>query len=175
MVILVQATRDADAYGELARRHQASLRAFLWRLTADAGRAEDLAQDALLAGYRNVDRFEGAASFRTWLFAIAYRGFLQGRRKAGVISRLIEAVKREPAPAAAAQADMSLDIQRALARLEPKERAALLLCDACGMSHSEASEAMAAPLGSVKTYVQRARDKMRAAMTPAGEETPDGE
>lgn len=174
-MILVQATGDARAYGELTRRHQASLRAFLWRLTNDAARAEDMAQDALFAGYRSIDRFEGAAAFRTWLFAIAYRSFLQGRRKTGAFSRLVEAVRGEPVqPAAELEPGLSLDLQRALQKLDPNERAALLLCDACGMSNGEAAAAMGAPLGSVKTYVRRARERMRTLLDAPAQEIRHG-
>ena len=60
--------------------------------------------------------------------------------------------------------DDALSLQRALNNLGAAERAALLLCDACGMSHSEAAKTMSVPLGSLKTYVQRAREKMRQAM-----------
>jgi RNA polymerase sigma-70 factor, ECF subfamily len=60
--------------------------------------------------------------------------------------------------------DDALQLQRALNKLGVAERAALLLCDACGMSHGEAAEALSVPLGTLKTRVQRARGKMRQAM-----------
>lgn len=162
------AVGDAEAYGELVRRHHASLRAFLWRLAGDPTRAEDLAQDALVRGFQNIARFQGGSAFRTWLFAIAYREFLQERRRAGAAGRLLERLA-EGAADVAAEPGAALDLQRALQTLDTPERAAVLLCDACGMSHSEAAEAMDAPLGSVKTYVKRGRAKLQAALTPAEE------
>lgn len=117
-----------------------------------------------MRGFQNIHRFRGGSSFRTWLFAIAYREFLQDRRKARAAGRLEErlaevGVDAPPDPGAA------LDLQRALQMLGTPERAAVLLCDACGMSHSEAALAMDAPLGSVKTYVKRGRAKLQAALT----------
>ena len=170
LALRVQASGDRAAYGELVRRHQAALRAFLWRLAGSQAAADDLAQETLIRGYERIAGFRGAAAFRTWLFAIAWREFLGGRRKAASYARaLTEAVEAET-PAPDADPDAALDLQRCLLALSVEERAALLLCDASGMSHSEASAALALPLGSVKTYVARARMKMRAALGTAPDE-----
>ena len=105
----------------------------------------------------------GGASFRSWLYAIAWREFLQGARREKSRARLSDAIaaesEEEPAEGIGA---FSLDLQRALASLDELERAAVLLCDAVGLSHGEASVTLGAPLGSVKTYVVRARQKLRA-------------
>lgn len=176
LVARVQATGAREAYGVLIRRHQAALRAFLWRLAGSASAADDLAQETLIRAYDRIALFRGGSAFRTWLFAIAYREFLRGRRKAAVYARILsQSEAREEA--VAGDPDLGLDLQRCLSALSDVERAALLLCDACGMSHSEAAEAMGVPLGSAKTYVARARDKMRAALgaeadDPVQEEVP---
>lgn len=164
LVLRVQAAGDRAAYGELVRRHQGALRAFLWRLAGNAAVADDLAQDTLIKGYDCIAAFRGQAAFRSWLFAIAYRGFLQGRRKAARYTRALNASAEAAAPAPTVNPDTALDLQRLLLTLPVEERAALLLCDACGLSHSEAAAAMALPLGTLKTYVQRARGKMRRAL-----------
>ncbi|MDE2464240.1 MAG: RNA polymerase sigma factor [Alphaproteobacteria bacterium] len=168
LVLRVQAAGDHAAYGELVRRHQGALRAFLWRLAGNAAVADDLAQDALIKGYDGIASFRGQATFRSWLFAIAYRGFLRGRRKAVRYARALNASADAAAPPPGVDPDTALDLQRLLLTLRVEERAALLLCDACGLSHSEAAAAMALPLGTLKTYVQRARGKMRVAL-----ETPE--
>ncbi|HRX40031.1 MAG TPA: RNA polymerase sigma factor [Parvularculaceae bacterium] len=166
LVTLAKATQSEAAFAELVRRHQAGLRAFLRKFTRDGAQADDLAQDTLLKAYRAIQGFEGGASFRSWLYAIAWREFLQGKRKSAANDRLA----REAAPDADDEIDhssvseLSIDLQRALASLEENERAAILLCDAAGMSHAEAASALGAPLGSVKTYVARARERLRAAL-----------
>lgn len=165
------AAGDDKAFAILVRRHQGRLRAFLRRLGANASLADDIAQDTFLKAYAAISSFRGGGSFRSWLCAIAYREFLQTRRKAGAATRIEDALKAEtdgmPNRDAAQAAGLSLDLRKALARLEEKERATLILCDAMGLSHSEAATALAAPLGSVKTYLARAREKMRAALAPA--------
>lgn len=167
LVMLAKAAHDDAAFSELVRRHQSGLRAFLRKFTSDAAYADDLAQEALLKAYRGIAGFRGGASFRSWLFAIAWREFLQGKRRNDANLRLANALAADIEHGdvgAPCDDGLSIDLERALARLDETERAALLLCDAAGMSHAEAATALAAPLGSVKTYVARARSKMRAAL-----------
>lgn len=165
LVMLAKAAHDETAFAELVRRHQAGLRVFLRRLTGNASLADDLAQESFLKAYRRIGSFAGGASFRSWLYAIAWREFLQAKRKDGARGKLVNAIAAEPAGAATApNADMSLDMKRALATLEENERAAVLLCDAAGLSHGEAAATLGAPLGTVKSQVMRAREKLRAAL-----------
>lgn len=170
LVMTAKAAGDDTAFAILVRRHQGRLRAFLIRLCADASLADDIAQDTFLKAYAALTSFKGGGSFRSWLCAIAYREFLQHRRKAGAAARIEDALKSQAGHsnhnANGLEAGLSMDLRRALAQLEDKERAALILCDAMGMSHSEAATTLTAPLGSIKTYVTRARDKMRIALSP---------
>ena len=163
LVTLAKAARGSAAFETLVRRHQAPLRAFLVRLTGDAAGADDLAQEALIKAYRGLDGFRGGSSFRSWLFAIAMREALMAKRKNMAREKIAAAA--DAGDAGAAPAEFSIDLQRALASLSAEERAAALLCDAAGFSHAEAAGAMAAPLGTVKSLVARAREKLRAAMS----------
>lgn len=163
LVLRVQDARDRDAFGELVRRHQAPLRAFLWRLIGNGAHAEDLAQDVFIRCHDRIESFRGDAAFRTWLFSIAYREFLRWRRRTLIYGKLLDYLS-EHGESRAVDPDDALSLQSALNRLSVPERAAILLCDACGMSHGEAAEALSVPLGSLKTYVQRARGKMRQTM-----------
>lgn len=70
---LVTAARDGDeaAFNELMSAHGRDVRSYLYRMTACREDAEDLAQVVWVRVYRNLAKFEGRSSFRTWLFAIA--------------------------------------------------------------------------------------------------------
>jgi RNA polymerase sigma-70 factor, ECF subfamily len=171
LALLARTSADTEAYGVLVERHYPSLHAFLLRMTGDRSQADDLAQDAVIRAFERMSSFRADAAFRTWLFSIAHREFLQSRRKAGAIRRMIERFTEPPAPKHADAALDTHDLRRGLSTLREDERAALLLADALGMSHSEVAEAISAPLGSVKTWVRRARAKMRAAM---GDDDADG-
>ncbi len=161
------ATNDA-AFAELVNRHQARLRAFLRRLCGSDFLADDIAQDTFIKAHAALDGFQGGGSFRSWLYAIAYREFLQTRRKENAATKLGEALKSEVSTTTSTDPNvemgLSLDLRQALASLEEVERAVILLCDAAGLSHSEAAIAINRPLGSIKTYIARARQKMRDAL-----------
>ena len=169
LVMMAKAAQDDAAFAKLVRRHQARLRAFLHRLCGDGSLADDIAQDAFIKAHGALNTFKGGGSFRSWLYSIAYREFLQIKRKEKAAMRLENALKAEATYSVAStggpDAGMSLDLQRALATLEPMERAAILLCDAVGLTNTEAAAAIDAPLGSIKTYIARAREKMRAALS----------
>jgi RNA polymerase sigma-70 factor (ECF subfamily) len=62
---------DEAAFNELMAAHGRDIRAYLYRMTACREDAEDLAQVIWVRVYRNLAKFEGRSSFRTWLFAIA--------------------------------------------------------------------------------------------------------
>ncbi|NOX83217.1 MAG: RNA polymerase sigma factor [Alphaproteobacteria bacterium] len=175
LVALAKVTQDGAAFTELVRRHQARLRAFLRRLCGSAHLADDIAQETFIKAYEGLTSFRGGASFRSWLYAIAYREFLQDRRREKAAARLKGALQTDASnieTSSAIEDGLSMDLRRALMGLEETERAALLLCDAAGLSHSEAARVLKAPLGSIKTYIARGRKKMRAALTGGSDKRP---
>ncbi len=156
---------DANAFAALVRMHQSRLRGFLRRMTrGDHALADDLAQEAFLAAHRKIASYRGEGSFAGWLYAIAYSRYLMEARR-----RKLEPLgeTEEPAPDSMPPATASvlrLDLESALARLAPPERAAITLCFALGMSHEEAATALAMPLGTVKSHVWRGREKLKATL-----------
>lgn len=148
------AGEDLAAFGALVRAHEARLRAYLRRLAGDE--ADDLAQEALLAAWRSLGKWRGEGRFGHWLRAIATRKFLDRCRMTGK-----EHSDYADAPHSLPEGlDQQLAINRALASLPPRERAAALLVFAEGHSHGEAAAAMAVPLGTLKSLVARARTRL---------------
>lgn len=167
LIARVLADDDRHAFAELVRRHQSSLRAFLRQLTrGDRALADDLAQETLLEAYRSLGRFRGASAFSSWLLGIAYNRFRQyGRkRREEPMADLPEATEEALAEAAVAEqtSDLGVDLPRALAELRPEERTALQLCYSEGLSHEQAASLMECPLGTLKTHVLRAKQRLRA-------------
>jgi RNA polymerase sigma-70 factor (ECF subfamily) len=147
---------DRTAFGQLVARHQASIRALSRRLARSATDGDDIAQASLLTAWRRRSTWRGG-SFRNWVCAIAYREFLNARRsEAGG--------EVEDLPGEGGQGGERLDLTRAMGVLEENERAAVALCLGAGLSHTEAALAMAAPLGSVKSWVLRGRAKLQKAL-----------
>lgn len=140
------------AFGALVRAHEAPLRRYTRRLAGFDG--DDIAQDALLSAWRALSQWRGDGSFAGWLRKIATRRFLDGQRRAGPRSF----AEIDPNQAASEQApDRRIAVDRALASLPPRERAAVLLVFAEGHSHVEAAAILGLPLGTLKSIVARAR------------------
>ena len=141
---------DLAAFAVLVHDHQSALRRFTRRLAGDDG--DDIAQDAMVKAWRAIDQYRGDAAFSTWLQRIALRLFLDRRRMSP--EPLAEEAPSTEDP------DRRIAIDRALAALPPRERAAAVLVFAEGHSHGEAAELMAVPLGTLKTLVARARTQL---------------
>ncbi len=173
LVMLVKVTRDADGFTKLVRRHQSGLVAFLQRLAGDDMNIDDIAQTATIRAFQKIDQFRSESSFRTWLFQIAYVEYLQVLRLRKAVDRLKVNVADRNVKAVEIDAGVTLDLKRGLSLLSVEERSAILLCDANGLSHTEAARAMNAPLGTTKTYLKRAREKMRKVLGSEPEKETD--
>jgi RNA polymerase sigma-70 factor (ECF subfamily) len=110
--------------------------------------------------------FRGEGSYEGWLLRIAWRLFLSDIR-----SRRSDEDGFESHAQAVPASDLAvrLDVDRALERLDPRERAAALLCFAEGYSHQEAALILEMPLGTLKSIVARARVQLTAVLV--GSET----
>ena len=152
---------SADAFGRLVQMHQQALRAFLRRL--GAADADDLAQETFVFAWEHIGRFDATRAFRPWLFGIAWRKHREGRRS--WLRRLVRQGKAaETETVFQPDPGVKLDVAKAIASLPPDQKAALLLCLACEFTHVEAAEALALPLGTVKSHVARGREKLAAAL-----------
>lgn len=165
--VLVQ--DDRHAFGELVRRHQSAVRASLRRLTSgNHALADDLAQETFLLAYRNLKSFRQEAKFSTWLYRIAYNAFLADLRK----TKELQLPDDEDADEVAADEDtvapvartaaLNVDLQRAMAVLSDAERAAIVQCYHNDLSHEEAAFVLGCPVGTVKTHILRAKQKLKA-------------
>jgi RNA polymerase sigma factor (sigma-70 family) len=153
------AAGDAAAFALLVRRHEARVRGFLRRV-AGPEQADDLAQEAFLKAWRGARGYRGPGSYPGWLLRIAWRGFLDARRRRGDPAMAVDA----PLPPAV---DARIDVSRVLAALSAEERACLVLCLGQGYSHADAASILDLPLGTVKSRVARAAAKARALLGEA--------
>jgi RNA polymerase sigma-70 factor (ECF subfamily) len=162
---------SASAFGRLVEQNQQAVRAFLRRLCHDWALADDLAQDTFVTAWSRIGRFERGRSVKLWLFGIAYRKFLTDRRGgARRMRRETEAgAGEDTSPSGAAASNARLDVARALATLQPEQRAVVALCLGADYSHADAAEALGLPLGTVKSHVARGRAKLLESMGAADE------
>jgi RNA polymerase sigma-70 factor (ECF subfamily) len=166
---------DRHAFSELVRRHQSAVRTTLRRLTGgNHALADDLAQETFMLAYRNLASFRQEAKFSTWLYRIATNAYLAearkrkeellGDRDSGLADDEGGDAPDDDAggPDPERAASLSMDMQRAMAVLSDAERAAIVQCYHNDLSHEEAAQVLDCPVGTVKTHILRAKQKMKA-------------
>lgn len=157
---------STEAFAGLVAAHQQVVRGFLRRLSGNHADADDLAQDVFLDAWVNFKHFKADAPLRPWLCGIAYRKFLSDRRseRRRAAREQVAMEGQDVSITPALRSDQRLDIARGLQSLPADQRGAVALCLAADFSHAEAAEILGIPLGTVKSHVQRGRDKLLAAL-----------
>jgi len=160
----VVAGQDSAAFGELVRRHQSQVRNFLRKLARDHSMADDLAQDAFVHAWDKIHTYSGTGSFIGWLLKVAYTTFLQAKRKSKRYSEVLEQVGYVTSVDSASytsDANELTDLDKFLAILSEEERVIMIFSYACGLSHREISDATSMPVGTVKSVIFRAKERIR--------------
>jgi len=181
LVSLAQEGREA-AFRELVRRYERPVFSLIFRMVRDRETAEDLAQDTFIKVLNHIDRYRPEFKLSSWLFKIANNVAIDFLRK-----RQLETVSLDGSPHAATLAEIeatSFDvaarqetaleelesrelgssIERAIASLRPEYRSCILLRHVEGRSYEEIAATLDLPLGTVKTYIHRARHQLREAL-----------
>ena len=199
---IVDASRTLRAAdGELAdrlERHRSELTAYCYRMLGSPFEAEDAVQETLIRAWRGIDRFEGRAALRSWLYRIATNvcfDLLNGRERRArpmdlgpaqepVIENLhtlpettwIQPIpdgllvpEGDPAEVAVARETIRLAFVAALQHLPPRQRATLILCEVLHWKASEVAELLDTSVASVNSALQRARATLAASNASATE------
>ena len=139
-----------------------SLRAFALSLVGDRDRADDLVQDTILRALQKQDRFEPGTNVQAWLFTILrnlfYSDYRRRKREVEDVDGLY-AAKLSTLPEQLGCAEFEA-LRSALARLSDEPREAVLLVGAQGYSYEQVAEVCGAPLGTIKSRVNRARKRL---------------
>lgn len=148
------------------------LRAFAISLTRKIDQAEDLVQDTVLKALSKQESFETGTNLQAWLITILRNGFLTAYRRS----------RREVADEDGSHAAKLIcvpdqedrivvqDLAAALARLPTEQRTAILLVGAEGLPYEEAAQALGCAVGTLKSRVNRARNRLAELMGLAGED-----
>ena len=139
-----------------------ALRAFALSLAGTDDRADDLVQDTLVKAWANASSFEEGTNIRAWLFTIMRNTFFSQYRKA---RREVQDVDGEAAARLVAMPDQLAhldlaDFRAHLDRLPADQREALILIGASGFSYEEAAEICGCAVGTIKSRVNRARQRL---------------
>lgn len=162
---------DLSAFNELVIEYQSLVFNLCFRMLGQAQAAEDVAQDAFVAAWRNIATLRGE-NFRPWMLRIAAnlcRDELRRRvrRPSSSLDMALEAGVPEPADDEPAPEDVALvgelrdHLQAALLQLPEDQRTAVVLCDIQGLDYAEIATVMQTSLGTVKSRIARGRLKLR--------------
>jgi RNA polymerase sigma-70 factor (ECF subfamily) len=187
------ATAQPAVAGEL-EQYRRELTGYCYRMLGSAFEAEDAVQETMLRAWRSIDRFEGRAALKSWLYRIATNvcyDQLSGRERRARpmdlgpaqeplfenLAELPEVTWITPLPTpdelAEQRETLRLAFVAALQHLPPKQRAALILCEVLKWQASEAAELLETSVASVNSALQRARATLATADTAAPAELDD--
>ncbi|MFG2800222.1 sigma-70 family RNA polymerase sigma factor [Streptomyces pseudovenezuelae] len=179
-------------FGALTEQYRREIQVHCYRMTGSYDEAEDLVQETFLRAWRARDGFQGRASARTWLYRIATNTSLDLLRRTARRPQRYEPVPgmhhgegepparitwlqpypddemplteehEQPESAAVSRETLELVLLAAIQHLPPRQRAALVLRDALGLTAAETAEALETSVASVNSALQRARPALRA-------------
>jgi RNA polymerase sigma-70 factor (ECF subfamily) len=181
VVALARKGRE-QAFRELIRRYERPVFSLIFRMVRDRETAEDLAQDTFIKVLNHIDRYRPEFKLSSWLFKIANNVAIDHLRK-----RQVDTISIDGSPHAATAAEIEATafdvvarqetaleelearelggaIERAIATLRPEYRSCILLRHVEGRSYEEIAATLDLPLGTVKTYIHRARHQLREAL-----------
>lgn len=160
LIARVISSGDQYAFAVLIKKYQGAIRHFLRRLTAgDQATADDIAQETFLRIYQKLDTFLGQSSFSTWAHKIAYNCFLKYKQKV-YHQQEVEGFDLSAFEAKDESLEQDLIIERLMNCLEISERTCVTLSVSAGMSHQEISTITEFPLGTVKSHINRGKQKL---------------
>jgi RNA polymerase sigma-70 factor (ECF subfamily) len=181
LAALARAGRES-AFRELVRRYERPVFSLIFRMVRDRETSEDLAQETFIKVLNHIDRYRPEFKFSSWLFKIANNLTIDHLRK-----RQLKTISIDGSPHAATAAEVEAStfdveargesaleemqsrelggaIEKAIAKLRPEYRACILLRHVEDRSYEEIAATLDLPLGTVKTYIHRARHELREAL-----------
>jgi RNA polymerase sigma-70 factor (ECF subfamily) len=181
VVLLARSGREA-AYRELFRRYERPVFALLFRMVRDRELAEDLSQETFIKALNAIESYRPEFKFSSWIFKIANNAAIDHLRRRELDTLSLDGSPHAETPEAmqatalqiGARQESPLDtveakelggeIEAAIGRLRPEYRSCILLRHVEGRAYEEIAEILDLPLGTVKTYIHRARNELRVAL-----------
>jgi len=158
-----------DAFGRVVREREAQLLRVAYRILGNWADAEDVAQEVFLRLHRHGLGFAHEASLSSWLYRVTVNLCVDRSRRVRPVNELPELREARPS----AEADLLRDEQKrrlmlALAKLPPKERAAVVLREIEGLSTAEVAEILGSTEVTVRTQIHRAMTRLRELLKKEG-------
>ena len=178
IVALAKEGREA-AYRELIRRYERPVFSLILRMVRDRQLAEDLAQETFIKALNAIGSYRPEFKFSSWIFKIANNAAIDHLRR-----REVDTLSLDGSPNATSQDDIEATalqvgdksetplaelearelgtaIEKAIGQLRPEYRSCIMLRHVEGLAYEEIAQLLDLPLGTVKTYIHRARHELR--------------
>jgi RNA polymerase sigma-70 factor (ECF subfamily) len=160
---------DTRGFDKLTQKYQSSIRRFFLNLTmGDAPLSDDLAQETFIKAYLKLSSFKAVSGFSTWLFRIAYNVFYDTMRSKKPMADIDENEINRIHSVNNEFSSENIDIYNAIKLLRHEEQTAVLLFYIEDKSHSDIAKIMNCPLGTVKTYILKGKEKLGTYLTNVG-------
>lgn len=178
--VVLQARNGREAaYRELVRRYERPIFSLIFRMVRNRELAEDLSQETFVKVLNALDSYRPEFKFSSWVFKIANNAAIDHLRRRELDTLSLEGSPHAETPemveATALQIgdrgetqleevenkELGGEIERAIAALRPEYRTCILLRHVEGRAYEEIAEILNLPLGTVKTYIHRARNELR--------------
>ncbi|MCC6615754.1 MAG: sigma-70 family RNA polymerase sigma factor [Anaerolineae bacterium] len=168
---------EQAGYSALYELYAAGVYRLCYNLLLNRDDAEDIAQDAFVYAFKNLRRYDPSkAAFKTWLYTIAIcrcRNLYRRNRVplldiATLLHNPLTAPKGESPEAAYAHSDARATLQKALSRLQPRLREAIVLRYGHGLTYREIAEVMECPAKTAESRVRLATEALGGMLRPTG-------
>jgi RNA polymerase sigma-70 factor, ECF subfamily len=181
-VVALAREGDERAFRELVRRYERPVFSLVFRMVRNRELAEDLSQETFIKVLNAIGTYRPEFKFSSWVFKIANNAAIDHlrRRELDTLSldgsphaetpEMVEATALQIGERGESQLDevanreLGQAIERAIDRLRPEYRSCILLRHVEGRSYEEIAGMLDLPLGTVKTYIHRARNELRIAL-----------
>ena len=178
--VVLEARRGSDAaYRELVRRYERPVFSLIFRMVRDRELAEDLTQETFIKALNALASYRPEFKFSSWIFKIANNAAIDQLRRRELDTLSLDGSPSAETPDAVeatalqvgSKGESPLDelearevgkaIEIAIGKLRPEYRSCIMLRHVEGLAYEEIAASLDLPLGTVKTYIHRARNELR--------------
>lgn len=183
--LAAQAAQGSErAFRDLLRRYERPVFSLIVRMVRDRTLAEDISQEAFIRAFKAIASYDPRYKFSSWMFKIAHNLTIDHLRRKRIetvsihgspnavtaeeqarTSLVLESSQERP-DAYVENMELGSQIEAAIGKLRPEYRSVTLLRHVEGYSYQEIADILGLPLGTVKTYIHRARLELKSALAP---------
>lgn len=181
-VVVLARLGQESAFRDLIRRYERPVFSLVYRMVRDRELAEDLVQEAFIKALNALESYRPEFKFSSWIFKIANNAAIDHLRRRELVTLSLDGAPNAQTPDAIEATALQIGdraesplaeleakeiggaIEAAIARLRPEYRACIMLRHVEGRPYEEIAEMLGLPLGTVKTYIHRARNELREAL-----------